>query len=287
MTASAPLSEVHACEPQIVRRNPGTRIKIDVPVHAILVVRPITPEQHPLLEVNDVRLKRKTHMRLGPRALELVVAAEGKNIISHDVGCAVVLVKPAVRRAVNQITLGNDAAAAFIEIDTPAAILPTGDVVPKVVADPRSGLHAERVDAAHVAQDRPVTIRFHTDVVHVIERDDVIRSQRRPVAPGPAYGNAGVVEIVDGVMDNAIAPGLPEPNPYRARKHFPAIVNVAIGELIAAVLFLRLISDRGLAQFQSAGPKILELAMLEAITAAAAGQFQAVVAKVSKRAALK
>src|SRR5215470_11436267 len=107
-------------------------------------------------------------MRLWASSLELLVAAEREHIILHDIGFTVVLMKPAVRRAINDIALRQNSAASYIEIDSPAAVSKTGDVMPQIVQNPGSRLFAQRINTPHVAQNRSISIRFHSDVMHVI-----------------------------------------------------------------------------------------------------------------------
>src|SRR2546423_14945889 len=98
------------------------------------------------------------------------------------------LVKAAMASAINDIALSQNAAAALVEINAPATIAHGGDVMPKIVHDPGAGLLSERVNAGHVAQHRAITVGFHADVVHVIERDEIVRRESIAITPGPTDG---------------------------------------------------------------------------------------------------
>src|SRR5436190_598150 len=104
-----------------------------------------------------------------PRTLKLLVAGEGKDIVPDDVRLTVVLVKTAVRGTIDHVALDQDAAAAFISVDTPAPVFRGGNVVPEVVDHPRAGLFAEHVDTRHVAEHRTVAVRPHADMMDLIE----------------------------------------------------------------------------------------------------------------------
>jgi len=61
-----------------------------------------------------------TKVKLGgarPGALDLVIAREGEDVVADGVGRAVVLVKSAVGGAIDDVALGQDAAAAFVKVD--------------------------------------------------------------------------------------------------------------------------------------------------------------------------
>src|ERR1044071_750763 len=103
-----------------------------------------------------------------------MIASEGENIIPDHVGLAIMLVKAAVSRAVNEVALGENAAAAFIEINAPAAVSNSGDIMPKVVDDAGARLLAERINSAHIAQDGAIAVRFNADVMNVVELDKII-----------------------------------------------------------------------------------------------------------------
>src|SRR6266576_3346545 len=107
-------------------------------------------------------------------------------------------------RVINQIALSQNAAAAFVEINAPATITHGGDIVPKIVHNSGARLLSERVNAGHVAQDRTITVGLHADVMHVVERDEIVRRESIAVTPGPTDGNARVIKIMDVIVHDSI-----------------------------------------------------------------------------------
>src|ERR1051326_5982242 len=175
-----------SCEAHRIGPGALTRVEIDIPIHLIVVVGPIATEQNAGIEAHNIGLKAETQVGLGARALELVVAREGEDVVSNEVGFAVMLMETAMRRAINEVALGKNPAAALIEINAPAAVPDAGDVVPQIVTNNGARLFAECVDAAHVAQNRTVAIRFEADVMNMVELDDVVAGKGGPITPGPA-----------------------------------------------------------------------------------------------------
>src|ERR1039458_1045337 len=100
--------------------------------------------------------------------------------------------------------------------------------------------------------------------MHVVELDRIVGCQRPPVAPRPAYRDAGVVEVMDEVVRYA-----------------------AVGDFVGAGLLGRLVANAGFANLHAAGAEVGELTLNDAVALAAARQFQAVVAEVRKPAVLE
>ncbi len=223
----------------------GSRVVIEVPVDTEFVACPNTAEQDAGIEVNDVGLKSEADVVLGPTALELVITGEGEDIVLHGVRFTVMLMKTAVRSAVNDVVLGEDPAATFVKIDTPSPITDSRGIVPKVVADNRARLLAEGIDTRHIAQNRTVPIRTYPDMMDMVEFDDVVAGESRTVAPGPANADPGVVKVVNVVMAKPIARRLSDPNTDRAVEHKPAVLNGAVRDLIASGNQVGVAPDRG------------------------------------------
>src|SRR6185436_194841 len=95
-----------------------------------------------------------------------------------------------------------NAAAAFIQVNSPTTVVQPGDIVPQIVDDPRARLHAECIYPSHIAQDWPVPIRFDADVMHTVEGDLIVCGHRWPVAPCPANRNSGVEKVVNMIMQD-------------------------------------------------------------------------------------
>ena len=60
----------------------------------------------------------------------------------------------------------------------------------------------------------------------VIELDHVVARQRGAVAPRPANRDAGVVEVVDQVVRDAVVRRLADPDAHGAGEELAAVVNV-------------------------------------------------------------
>src|ERR1017187_9572793 len=123
--------------------------------------------------------------------------------------------------------------------------------------------------------------------MHVIKLDRVIGCQRPPVAPRPSDRDAGVVEVMDEVVRNAVVGRLPDPNTLRAGKQLAAVVDAAADNFIGAGLFGRVVAYAGFANLHAAGAEVGELTSNDAVALAAARQFQTVVAEVRKPAVLE
>ena len=169
-----------------------------------MVVGPIAPQQDAGIKIDDVGLEAEAGMVFGAGALELVVAGEGEDVVAEEVGFAVVLMEAAVGGAIDDVAFGQNAAAAFIEIDAPTAVAEAGDVMPEIVANGSAGLFAQGIDAAHVAEDRAVAVGFDADMVDMVELDGVVAGAGVAVAPGPANRDAGVVEVMDQIMGQEV-----------------------------------------------------------------------------------
>src|SRR6267378_3329800 len=166
------------------------------------------------------------------------------------------LMKPAVSSAIDHVTLRENATAAFIKVNAPAPVTCGCHVMPEVVYDPRPRLFAQRVDASHVAKHGTVAIRFHTDMVDMVELDRVIRSQGRTITPGPANRDAGVKEIVNLAVDDTVVRRLTNPDTYRAVEEFASVSDAALADLVASSLFFRLLANRSFANLNTAAAEI-------------------------------
>ena len=118
----------------------GTHIAIDVPIHPVIIPRPISRQQSAFIKIDDVGLEAETDMRLGSRSLNLMIARESEDIVLNQIRFAVMLMKASVRGAINDIALHQDTAAPFIKINPPATILNSGDIMPEIVYNLRSRL---------------------------------------------------------------------------------------------------------------------------------------------------
>ena len=69
----------------------------------------------------------------------------------------------------------------------------------------------------------------------VIKGHQVVGGKGFPIAPGPADGDAGVIEIMDQIMGEHIAGGLANPDPDGAVEHFAPIVDMTVAHLDRSV----------------------------------------------------
>ena len=219
-------------------------------------------------------------MLFNARPLDLGIAPEGEDVVAEDVLLAVVLVEASMRRAIDEVVLGQDVCGAFVEIDAPAAILKGRHVVEAVEADDRAFLVAQSIDAAHVAENRRFVIGFHADVMDMVVLHDVPLGRRPAIAPGPADGNTGVPEAVNVVVGDRVVVRLADPQGYATGKQVAAVGDRAIGDLIAEGLFVFRVANGDFADFDAAGAQIGKRATDDAVVLAALRKLDAVVADV-------
>src|SRR5436189_3004839 len=100
-------------------------------------------------------------------AHQLVLLAEGENVVSEDVVAAVVLVKRRALAAVDNVVFHYDSGAALVGVKTPAAVTVRVDVMDEIVSDNRTLLNAQRIDGAHIAENAL------PNVVEMVELDNV------------------------------------------------------------------------------------------------------------------
>lgn len=124
--------------------------------------RPVTLHERPVgRPPHDVPCEPEAHVRLDPAPLELPVSGQCEHVVLDRVVAAVVLVKAARRRAVDEIPPHHDLARALVGVEAPAAVVVAGDVVDVAVlhgavvgvADPDAD--ARRVDPAAVGDRSP------------------------------------------------------------------------------------------------------------------------------------
>src|SRR5208283_1788154 len=151
-------------------------------------------------------------MVLDARSADLGVTVEGDDIVAEGVLLAVMLVKTAVRRAIDEVVFGKNVRRSLVEIDAPPAVLQGAHIVETVEANDRAFLVPERIDAGHVAEKRLRAVGFHADVVDVIVLDDIPLGRRLRVTPSPTAGNRRVPEAMDVVVGNGVVVRLADPD---------------------------------------------------------------------------
>ena len=180
---------------------------------------PVAGKERAGVPVDDVVLEGEGEVFFHPRGLELLLLAEGEDVVADDVLPAVVLVEAAGLDAVDEVVLEEDVGAAFVGIEAPAAVAVGVDVVEDVVDDLRAFRRAEGVDAAHVAEHAPA------DVVDVVEGDAVPLGQAFAVSPAPADGDARVVEVGDFVVGDGVVGAVSDPDADGAGEDPPAAAD--------------------------------------------------------------
>ena len=139
----------------------------------------------------------------------------------------------------------------------------------------------ERVDAAHVAEHAPA------EVVDVVEGDRVALGQALGVAPAPADGDAGVVQVGDFVVGDRVVAAVADPDADGAREDAAAVADdVVVDRDVAGPLgFVR--RDAGFADPHAAGAEVVEVAAAERAVAAALAEPDDVGADVADLAVLE
>src|SRR6266704_2535882 len=140
----------------------------------ILVARPVAAQQSAIIKIDDVRFETETDVRLDAAALKLLIAGKGEDVVPKCVRGAIMLMKTAVRGSINHITGDQNTAAAFIQINSPTAIPRRADIVPEIVDNLCPGLHAECVNAAHIAENGSITVRLNSNVMDMIKGDYIV-----------------------------------------------------------------------------------------------------------------
>src|SRR5262249_45095517 len=112
---------------------------------------------------------------------ELVLSAEGKDVVTDRIVSTIMLVESCALAPINDIALEHNLRAAFIRIQAPTAVGEGVHVMDQVVADHRAFLNAKRINSTHVAQDGLA------DVVEVVELDNILTARRFLIAPVPTY----------------------------------------------------------------------------------------------------
>src|SRR5206468_981740 len=93
--------------------------------------------------------------------------------------------------------------------------------------------------------------------------------------------------VVNQVVRNTVVWRLANPDSNGTLKQFAAVVNPAVGDFVGQRLFRRFLANRCLADLDSTGAKVGELALRNAIRLTAARQFQTVRAEMREHALLK
>src|SRR5437868_6505693 len=118
-------------------------------------------------------------MVLGLRPRQLCLAAKSENIVPKNVFLPIILMEILGAAPINRVVFQSNSGAAFIGVKTPATVSKRIYVVNQIVAQNRSGLSSQSINASHVAE------HFLANIMQVIEFNNVCSGWRRIVAPRP------------------------------------------------------------------------------------------------------
>src|SRR5690242_10825859 len=217
-----------------------------------MVVLPIAPQQRSGVEINNVVREDKRDVLLLARAHQLIFVPEGEDVIADDIVTAVMLVETRAFAVMNDVVFQQDVCAAFVRVESPAAVGERVYIVNQIISQDGSLLDSERVDAPHVAQ------HALADVVQMIELNHVVAAGSFLITPVPAHRNGSVVEIMDVIVRDVIVPALKDDDADSRRKHPSELMQMIVADLVAQVLFKRIDPGRRLANPDSSRVEVEE-----------------------------
>src|SRR5437879_6789255 len=106
----------------------------------------------------------------------------------------------------------------------------------------------------------------------MVALDDVALCLGRAVAPGPADGEARVVEVVEMIARDVIVAALPDPDADGAGEDLPTVMDVAVGYCIVMRLFRFVAAQGCLADLDAPRTQVEQLRARDAVLPAAARQ---------------
>src|SRR2546425_434660 len=261
---------------QFRRGSARASVPIDIVVHDKTVVLPSAAQQRPGIEIDNIVRKDKGEVFLLARAHELVFRAECVNVVANDIFPTVMLVKAGALAPVNYVVFEHDVRARFVGVKAPAAIGVRPHVMNQVVAQDRSHLNSQRVNAAHVAE------HALADVVKVIELDDIVVAGRFPIAPIPSHGNGGVIKVVNVIVRDPILTALKNNETDGWRINTAELMKMVVVDDMAVAHFKRVLALRRLADANAARANVVNFIRDDVATLATFAQLQGVSAEMSK-----
>src|SRR5436190_10047111 len=276
MPAPAPFLKRCSGQADFRRRSARASVPIDIVVHDITVVLPTAAQQRPGIEINNIVREDKGEVLLLARAHELVFRAEGENVVANDIVPTVMLVKAGALAPVNHVVFEHDVRASFVGVKSPATIGVRPHVVNQIIAQDRSVLNSQGVNAAHVAE------HALADVVKVIELDDVVVAGRFLIAPIPSHGNGRVIKVVNVIVRDPILTALKNDKPDGRRINTAKLVQVVVANDMAVVHFKRILALRRLADANAARANVVNFVPTYPTTLATLSQLQGVSTEMSK-----
>src|SRR5437773_1730231 len=241
-----------------------------------MVVRPSAAQQRPGNEINHIVRKDKGEVLLLARAHELVFGSEGENVVANDIFATVMLVEAGALAPVNHVVFEQDVGAPFVGVKSPAAVGVRLHVMDQIVAQDRSLLNSQRVNAAHVAE--------HTlaDVVKVIELDDVVVAGRFLIAPIPSHGNGRIIKVVNMIVRDPILTALKNDQTDGGRINTAELMKMVVVDDMAVAHFKRVLALRRLADANAARANVVNFVPTYPTTLATLSQLQGVSTEMSK-----
>src|SRR2546425_2685376 len=265
---------------QFRRGSARASVPIDIVVHDKTVVLPSAAQKRPGIEIDNIVRKDKGEVLLVARAHELVFRAEGENVVANDIFATVMLVKAGALAPVNHVVFEQDVGASFVGVKSPAAIRVRPHVMNQIVAQDRSVLNSQCVNAAHVAE------HALADVVKVIELDDVVVAGRFLITPIPSHGNGRVIKVVNMIVRDSILTALKNDQTDRGRINTAELVQVVVANDMAAVHFKRVLALRRLADANAARAYVVNFIPNDPTTLATFALLQGVSTEMSQDATL-
>src|SRR5690242_19704749 len=106
---------------------------IEIEIEVILVVVPFTVEQFTFVPIHDVALEGEAQVGLLACAPKLPLLAESEDVVPNDVLSTIVLMKPAILGAIDQVILDHNLATAFVGVNSPPSIIVARHIMAEVV----------------------------------------------------------------------------------------------------------------------------------------------------------
>src|SRR2546427_6170346 len=263
-------------ESYLRRRNARASVPIDIVVHDITVVLPGAAQERPRIEINNIVRKDKGEVLLLARAHELVFRAVGENVVANDIFSTVMLVKTGAFAPVNHVVFKKDVCAPFVGVESPPTIGVRPHVMNQIVAQDRSFLNSQCVNAAHVAE------HALADVVKVIKLDNVVVAGSFLIAPVPSYGNRCVIKVMNMIVRDSILTALKNDQTDGGRINTAELVQVVVANDVAVVRFKRVLALRRLADADAARAYVVNSIPNDPATLATLSQFQGVSTEMRK-----
>lgn len=209
-------------------------------------------------------------MWFGAGVLDLLFGGEGEDVVADDVFLAVVLVVAAAFGVVDEVVFHEDAGAALVVVEAPSAVGVGDDMMDVVAADDGAFGGAEGVDGTHVAEEAIA------DVVDVVVCDEVSFGLAVVVSPAPADGDAGVGEVADVVVGDAVVTAVADPDADGAGEDLAGVADEVVVEGLVAGGGLGCGGEVHGAAAEAAGAEVVEVGLADGVVFASFAEPDAV-----------